>query len=97
MPVLAAVFLGIGFASPALPDDDQDKATRLKEAGDILPLEEIIEKARTEHPGRVLEVELDEEGSALHYDLELLDENGVVRELTYDARTGRLIKSDRDD
>jgi uncharacterized membrane protein YkoI len=97
VPVLVGLILVLAPPAPVRADEDQDKATRLKEAGDILSLEEIVEKARGEIPGRILEVELDEEGSAIRYELELLDAAGVVHELTYDARTGRRVKKERDD
>jgi uncharacterized membrane protein YkoI len=97
IPALFTLALAAWPAAPARAEDDQEKATRLRESGDILPLEKIVEKAQSEFPGRILEVELEEEGSALHYDIDLLDEAGVVHDLTYDARTGRLIKKNRDD
>lgn len=78
-------------------EDDHDKARHLKEAGRILPLQEVIKKAQTEHPGRVIEVELDEDDDRHVYEIELLDEHGEVWELKFDAATGELIKRERED
>jgi uncharacterized membrane protein YkoI len=83
---------GIGLA-----EEDQDSAKRLRESGDILPLETILEKVSEEYPGRILEVELKEKRDRFIYELELLDDAGVVWELTYDARTGEMIQRGQDD
>lgn len=88
-PIMGAVALGIG--APASADDNQDLARRLKEAGDILPLETLLAQARTLYPeGRVIETELQRRDGHWVYEIELLD-RGVVHELRYDARTGRLL------
>lgn len=89
--------LVVSVTGVAYSDDDQDTARRLREAGEILPLETIIGSARNEFPGRVLEVELEEEDGGFVYELELLDESGVVHELRYDARSGRRIEASGDD
>ena len=77
-------------------DDDHNRARSLKEAGEILPLEQVIEKAKKERPGRLLEAELKEKEGRFIYELELLDEKGVVWELKYDAKSGRLLKTKQD-
>ena len=80
------VLLSIGFA-----DGDHDTAKRLKDSGEIIPLEKILEAVRKEHPGRLLEVELrDQEGRRV-YDVELVDKQGVVWYLQYDATWGTLL------
>ena len=73
-------------------DDDHEEARQLQQAGAILPLEIIIEKAQAIHPGRILEVELESEHDRHEYEIELLDENGRVWELKFDAQTGQLTK-----
>jgi uncharacterized membrane protein YkoI len=80
-----------------LASDDHEKARRLKEAGRILPLQEVVKKAQAEHPGRVIEVELDDDHGRHVYEIELLDEQGEVWELYFDAATGDLIKHERED
>lgn len=86
------VFAGSNFAS-----SDHEEAKRLREAGDILPLDGIVERARKEHDGRLLESELEREHGRYVYEVEMLDKEGVVWELKYDAKTGELVKSGRDD
>ena len=85
--MIAALITGTCFS-----EETHDRAKRLKEAGDILPLEKIIEMAREKYTGTVLETELEEKKGRLIYEIELLDKNGVVRELKLDARTGELLK-----
>lgn len=94
---LAALILVAGIAAPVLSEDDQDTAKKLKESGAILPLEAIVQKAQREYPGRILEVKLEDQRNRLIYELELLDESGVVWELSYDAKTGELIQRGPDD
>lgn len=67
---------------------DHDRARALRESGEIQPLEQIIRRAKEMHPGRVLEVELHDDSGRLIYEIELVGERGVVRELYFDARTG---------
>jgi uncharacterized membrane protein YkoI len=68
--------------------EEQDLAKSLKEAGDIQSLETIIARAKGEHPGRLLEAELKKRGERYIYEIELVDAQGMVWELYYDARTG---------
>jgi uncharacterized membrane protein YkoI len=78
-------------------DIDQDEARRLRESGDILPLTEILNVARTTHPGRIIEVELERERGHYIYEIELLDEDGQVLELKYDAASGVLLEKELED
>lgn len=84
-------WMGFSFA------DSHEKAKQLRSKGEILPLEAIIKKARTVHPGKILEVELEREHGRYVYEIEMLDKNGRVVEMEYDAKTGKLIKSKHDD
>jgi uncharacterized membrane protein YkoI len=84
-------------AGAALGDDDHEQARQLKEAGKILPLQEIIKAAQAEHPGRVIEVDLETEDGRHVYEVELLDPHGEVWEFHFDATSGELIKRKRED
>jgi uncharacterized membrane protein YkoI len=74
-----------------------DDAKALQERGDILPLETILANASKDYPGKVIEVELESEYGAHLYELEILDKDGKVWELKYDARSGELLKKELDD
>jgi len=76
---------------------DHVEARTLVESGAILPLEVILNQAKTDHPGRILEVSLDHEKEGYVYELELVDEKGRVWELEYDAATGKLLEKERED
>lgn len=89
----ALLILGLG----AHAEDDHDRARRLRDAGDILPLETIIERAQHERPGQILELHLEEKRNRLLYEVELVDEQGIVWELYFDARSGDLVKTKQED
>lgn len=93
----------MAFALSVQADDlSQDEALRLREAGRILPLEQVIALIQTRYPGsRVLEVELEvelEEDDAIYiYEVELVTRQGLVRELEIDATRGEVLKDEEDD
>lgn len=88
-----AILLAAGFALA----DDHDRVRELRNTGDILPLEMILEAQQTDYPGRILEVELESEDGRYVYEIEVLQPGGEVIELLYDARTGELIRMERED
>lgn len=87
--IAAPLFLG----SAVLVAGDHDDAKRLKEAGDIQPLEQILARARAEKPGRVIETELERKGERYIYEIEIVDDDGIVWELKFDAKSGELLKT----
>ncbi|GAB3065943.1 PepSY domain-containing protein [Stenotrophomonas tumulicola] len=82
-------------ALPAAAGDDhaQQTARRAVEQGRYVPLEDVVRDALRRHPGKFLEVELDDGV----YEVEILRDDGVVVELDYDARNGKLLKTELDD
>ena len=89
------ILLVCALAAPAVADDDDhEEAWRLREAGTIMPLEQLLERVREEHPGRVIGVELEYEDGRRVYEIELLDERGRVRELLFDAADGAYLGED---
>jgi uncharacterized membrane protein YkoI len=78
-------------------DDDYNYAKKLLDAGSILPLETILQKARKTHSGKILEIELEKEDNQLVYEIELLTSDGKVVELLFDAKTGSLISKEEED
>lgn len=97
LPWSVALFLALlGFAVDAR-DLDQDEALQLRQQGVILPFEQLIDQAMKLYPAaKLLDVELEEKNSAYVYEVELLTAQGVVRELKFDARDGRLLKDKED-
>lgn len=78
----------VGFTTIGSADDDHQRARELMQSGEILPLETLLKDLLKNEHWRLLEAELEEEDGRLIYEFELLDEQGRVRELEYDARTG---------
>ncbi|MBI1422361.1 MAG: hypothetical protein GC149_02765 [Gammaproteobacteria bacterium] len=87
--ILLALLAG---SSSAHADSDYDTARKLRESGDILPLETILHKLDETHPGKVLEVELEKEHGLVIYEIELLDTDGKVWILKVDPRTGDILR-----
>ncbi len=85
------------FAVPAIADSDHLIARKLRESGEILPLEKILERARAAKPGQIIETELERKKGRYVYEVEILDPAGQVWEVKLDAKTGELIKIERDD
>jgi len=98
---VAVLAVAAAVAAPTLANADNDarKAAELMKAGEILPLEKIIERAHAEHPGKILETDLDMELGRYVYEVELLDDKGTVWEMELDAKTGEILRSkiDTDD
>lgn len=92
--LLAGALLAPGLA---VAGEGHDKAKRLKEAGEILPLESVITMATSKKPGRVIEAELKSSRGGYVYEIELVDKDGVVWELKYDAKTGEMISTKEED
>lgn len=80
-------------AAPALHADtpvrDHERARDARGAGSYVSLQSILDDAERREPGRVIDVELDEDDD--EYEIEILRRDGVVVELEYDARTGELL------
>jgi uncharacterized membrane protein YkoI len=94
-PAAILFILIVGPARVVLAGEDPDHVRYLKEAGDILPLDTLIQRvSREQHPGRLIEAELEKRDGRYLYELEFVDEQGVVSEFFYDARTGELVKSE---
>ena len=70
---------------------DQDRARELARSGTIVPLERITEQVRMRNIEHILEVELESDEQGHFYEVEVIDNAGVVHKLRYDAVTGELI------
>ncbi len=80
-----------------LADLDINNVMELKQSGEILPLESILERVRELQPGRVIEIELEDDDGRYIYEMEVVDDSGVVWDIDVDARTGKLLERERDD
>ena len=97
MRVLLAVFMILSPLHVAMADDDYIEARRLLDSGEILPLEVILKNVKQIFPGKVLEVELEKEDHQIVYEIEILGDDGVIKEIDIDAKTGKQLFSKEDD
>lgn len=91
-PVVAGLLLAA--CLPLAADDiDHREARRLREAGAIRPLGEVLAALAARRPGRVLETELEREDGRYVYEIEILDPTGQVHEFEIDAATGEVLQA----
>jgi uncharacterized membrane protein YkoI len=90
----ASTVATIGF--PARADDPRHYPRQAAEAGEIVPLEQLLARIRRDYGGRVLKVELereDREGEARWvYEAKVLTPEGNVLKLEYDATSMELLE-----
>lgn len=85
--LLLSLFIGLN----AWADEDHERARELVKSGDIISLELLLRQVLSNEPGklRLLEAELEHKRGRLVYELEFVDERGLVRKLLYDAKNGQ--------
>jgi len=89
-------FLVVNPTSVLADDVNQQTARKLVSSGQILSLEEIHKKALLIKSGRIIETELERKKGRFVYEVELVDDKGLVWEIKLDAKTGQLIKLELD-
>ena len=91
-PLQTSLLIIVIFTSTNIwADDDHERARELVKSGEIIPLNQLLQQVINTGSGkfRLLEAELERESGRLVYELEIVDEHGVVRELLFDAKTGK--------
>jgi hypothetical protein len=83
LPLLCLLPL-VAPAQSSLSDRDHERVRAAVARGEMVPLAQVLADAQRRHPGTVLEVELEDD----EYEVQILGDDGVIRELEYDARTG---------
>lgn len=85
-------------AAPALADDDDhDQARRALQAGEILPLSQVLAAAEKHHPGRVIELELERDDGLWIYELEIVTPDGRLFEMEINAATAVVLDLEEED
>jgi cytochrome b len=64
---------------------------------ELIPLEQLINRAEAQHPGRLIEAELKYVNERNIYEIEILDDAGKVWETHYDAKTGEPIDHEEEE
>lgn len=88
---LPALVLLLTLAAPCtlVHAGDHDLVRRAVEAGQLKPLAEILAKVQAEHPGKVLDVDIERDRSGRRiYEIKLLRDDGRRWEIRVDAETG---------
>ena len=69
-----------------------DRARDAVQTGQVLPLKTVLDRLEREHPGQVLEVELERDDGRWIYEVKLLQAGGRLVKLELDAASGELLK-----
>lgn len=100
--VLAVAAASVAAAATVGPDFAQagDRVKRsevrqLREAGKILPMEDILARARSAQPGQIVEIELERKNDRFVYEVKLIDDADAIHKLELDASTGEVIRRSR--
>jgi uncharacterized membrane protein YkoI len=96
---IALLWVALALSALLYADEEESyrEARHLTRIGEILPLQEILKSIQSERRGRVLEVELERKGPRYVYEIEILDEQGVVWEYKVDAVNGQIVNSELED
>lgn len=84
---LSGGLLAVAADQPTQPD--QGAAQR----SDVLPLDQILQRVHDQYPGKVVETELEHKRGRYVYEIDVVDDHGIKKELKYDAKTGTPISS----
>jgi uncharacterized membrane protein YkoI len=76
----------------AFSGSEQDSARQAVESGEIRSLKDILRGVRGQVDGQVLDTQLQESGGTYVYRVKVLGNDGRVRVLMVDARSGRVLQ-----
>ena len=99
IPSLIALAIAAGSAAVyASQKHDQHKANELASIQDAkLSLDDAINVALQEMPGKVFEAELEADHSVAVWEIELLNSNNEVYEYEINANTGAILETEKED
>src|SRR6185312_12439335 len=93
----AAISVVTALAASAAETENVIDIDNAIKSGDILPLDEIVRRATAQYPGKITEIELGSSDGRYMYEIDIVDEGGIKRELRLDAKTAELLSSEVDD
>lgn len=97
LTIVAVVFSATALTNVHGQRRDHDTARAAVAAGERLSLSTILARIEASHGGRILEIERDTFKGREVYEIELLEDDGRVIELTVDAIDGTVLDSEYDD
>jgi uncharacterized membrane protein YkoI len=77
--------------------DDHERLEEARRLGTIMPIELILKSLKERLKGEILEIELDDKGGRLYYEIYYLDSAGRRIEIEVDAATGEILKDKAED
>jgi uncharacterized membrane protein YkoI len=90
---LVIVLAGLGLTGLELPQpaaaNEPGPVLQLAQADDVKPLAQVLETIAKQFPGRALDAELVKQGNPT-YRVKWLGDDGKVREVTADAKNGKI-------
>ncbi len=91
---LAALAATVFAALPASSAERvrHQEVRQLRESGKILPMEDILGRARAAQPGQIVEVELEREDGRYVYEVRVIDDADTMHRLELDAGTGEVLR-----
>lgn len=79
-------------SSSAFSGSEQDSARQAVESGEIRSLKDILRQVKPQLDGRVLDTQLNDSGGNWIYRVKVLGNDGSVRILMIDARSGQILQ-----
>jgi uncharacterized membrane protein YkoI len=96
--ILPALVAGtISFHAGASEDISQAQIRELVGAGEILPLEQILERFPPKTYGKLLDLEVERSDGVIIYEFEFLRADGLVLEVEVDASDGSILGQEVED
>jgi uncharacterized membrane protein YkoI len=95
-PIIGLLVLGVLGRSALADSNGHDIARLALEQGEIMPFEQILGSLESNMTARIVSVEIQRSGSAWDYDLRVLEEDGKIRRVSVDAKSGQIRKVEKD-
>jgi hypothetical protein len=83
---------GLPGESTVMADADPEQVRAATESGQIRPLSEILNVVGKKVPGKVLDVQVDNDGSPWLYRIKVRGQKGDVTSVTVNAETGKIME-----
>lgn len=98
--LIPVLFCALLCGQPARADSeppDHERAGGALARGEVLPLSRILSAVQAAQPGRVIEVELENDDDHYIYEVELVTPEGRLIELEVEAATGMILQMEESD
>jgi uncharacterized membrane protein YkoI len=89
--VVVLLFALVAASVPAWPASDRSGPV-VAQAEKVESLSAVLKRIERRYPGRALDAQLNERADPPVYRVKWLGDDGKVREVTADARTGRILE-----